>query len=242
MEKILYMFETNGRGRKHNYYDSYDMKKDKKILENLMEEVTKPQILCYDGLKTISFSDDSSIGYDCLDWLYETKKIETNTEGDMRECLLKCAVEDIEWTKERNEGYTDICYRKITFLPEIQKILIEKCLLYIQTLDTMIAQAEAKENEKKLRFKEWKLVETYKYTKPSGGEYGTDGYIDADYQNTSGDIVRMVSQSIFDVGVYHYPKRLKGTPAVFDISAMSETEKNLIDWLSKFGEFHGTRM
>ena len=90
--------------------------------------------------------------------------------------------------------------------------------------------------------KTWKIVKEYEHINPYGRENGRDGYIDADYQNENGVIVRMVSRDVFDFGCYSYPKRVEGTEDIFSNDIMTEEEKSLCKWLSEFGEFSGIRM
>ena len=247
------MFAVEGKeltGRTHNYDFLFDIDNDIKVLEELKEKVTEPQILCYTGLDCIDFYaktyDEHFIGHDSIRWLYEIKCKETDTVNDMRGCMLKCSTEDTEWTQKRNEGLTGIFYRKITFLPEVQELLINKYDEYLKELLSMKEEMENRQQkekkERESRQKAWKIVKEYKHINPYGVESGRDGYIDADYQNENGVIVRMVSRDVFDFGCYSYPKRVEGTEDAFSNDIMTEEEKSLCKWLFEFGEFSGIRM
>ncbi len=109
--KLLRIFN-----RTHKYDFDFEVKSDIKIIKLLKVEIRKPQILSYCGLETINFhiNDDSSIGHDCIQWIYEQNKDRLN-EKYIRECLLKCSIEDEKWTKLRNRNLTGVYYRKITF-------------------------------------------------------------------------------------------------------------------------------
>lgn len=242
------MFIIDGKycGRTHSYDYADDAKYDKKVLEDLLNGLSESKILCYTGLDVLDYNDESFIGNDSILWLYEIKYKETDTKNDIRECILRCSTEDIEWTKWRNEGLTGIFYRKITFLPEVQELLRQKYQEYIDLLTTIINEIEAEEMEKSKareeRFNQWKLTKTYKKVMPSGGEDGIDGYIDAEYVNANGEMIRMVHRDVFDFGTYSYPKRLEGTDNALKYDAKTEDEKSLSKWLAEFGDFHGIRM
>lgn len=246
--KNLDMFLKEGAccGRRHSYMYSYQADYDREELKYLLATVAYPKILSYIGFELLGYSDESSIGNDSLRWLYEMKYKETDTKNDIRECLLKCSIEDKEWTKVRNEGYTGIFYRKITFLPDIQEMLKQKYQEYINSLniiiDDLIREENKRAEERDERFSEWSRIREYKRIMPFGGENGRDGYIDADYKNLNGVQIRMVTRDVFDFGVYSYPKRLEGTKDALNRNTMTEDEKSLVKWLSEFGEFHHIRM
>lgn len=236
-------------GRTHKYEFVSELQSDIELLEELKEKVKEPQILCYTGLDCIDFctksNDDSFIGHDSINYLYNIKRKETNTENDIREFILKCSTEDKEWTQKRNEGLTGIFYRKIQFLPETQELLINKYDEYLRELIAMKAEMEnaigKEKREREERRGEWKTVKEYKHIIPFGGENGRDGYIDADYQDKNGVTIRMVSRDVFDLGCYSYPKRLEGTEEALSREEMTEREKSLCKWLAEFGEFKGIR-
>ncbi len=249
MEITMFAANEKFSGRTNKYNSVFDVQADIQLLKELKEAIREPQILCYTGLECINFStkshDSHFIGEDSIEWLYATKCEETGTVNDMRACILKCSTEDKEWTQKRNEGLSGVFFRKITFLPEIKELLINKYEEYLQELTAMLEQmkkTKKKEKEEKAaRRSEWSLVKEYTHIKPSGGENGRDGYIDADYQNAeNGAIVRMVSRDVYDVGCYSYPKRLEGAENVSD--SLTEDEKNLTRWLAEFGEFKKVRM
>ena len=234
--------------RTHRYDFDFDIKCDIEVIEELLMKIREPQIISYCGLETIDFyigNDEHFIGNDCIDWIYEQNKERVN-EDHIRECLLKCSIEDKEWTEQRNKDLTGVFYRKITFLPEIQDTVCNKLKEYLETLKNMYKEAVVEKQKKKeetdRQKSEWKIIKTYKNIHPSGGENGTDGYIDAEYTSKSGDIVRMVNRDVFDFGCYSYPKRLEESKDIFNRELWTEAERQLENWLNKFGEFHGIRM
>ena len=235
-------------GRTHKYNFDFDVEPDTKVIEELLIKIREPQILSYRGMESINIyiqGDDNFICDDCIDWIYKQNKEKVNEEH-IRECLLKCSTEDKEWTEQRNKGLTGIFYRKVTFLPEIQDMVCNKLNEYLQNLNTIYSEMTVEKQQKKEKIdkqkKEWNITKTFEKIYPAGGENGSDGYIDAEYISQNGDIIRMVSRDVFDVGCYSYPKRLEGTDDVFNRESWTESEKQLLIWLSKFGEFSGIRM
>lgn len=235
-------------GRLHQYDFSFEINNDIRVIEELLKEIKNPQILSYCGMEDVDFyikGDNNFICNDCIHWIYEQNKERLN-EKDIRECLLKCATEDVSWTEERNKGLTGIFYRKITFLPEIQDMVYKKLNEYIQQLNNLYREFEdekQKEKEERNRQKnEWTITHTFKKVLPRGGENGRDGYVDAEYISNSGETIRMVSRDVFDFGCYSYPKRLEGSEDIFNRDLWTESEIQLTKWLAKFGEFHGIRM
>lgn len=232
-----------------NRYDfDFDIKRDIEVIKELLSKIRGPQILSYSGLESIDFfisEDDHFIGNDCIRWIYEQNKEKVNEEH-IRECLLKCSVEDKEWTEWRNKDLTGIFYRRITFLPEIQDMVCDKLKEYLEILQSMyeemITEKKKQKEEIEKQKNEWETIKIYKNIHPSGGENGIDGYIDAEYTSKNGEVIRMVSRDVFDFGCYSYPKRLEGKEDIFNRELWTESEKQLSIWLSKFGEFHGIRM
>ena len=228
-------------------YDSsslFTVKENIEVLKKLKEEICEYQILdCCDPY-FINFGLRSSfIGFDCLNWLYDRYASE---DDGMVDCLLKISTEDVEWTKERNEGLTGIYYRMILFKPEIQKEISEKIDVYIGQLSVLQKKLEEEEMKRKQELEErksrWSISEVYRKVLPRGGEDGIDGYIDALYLSKSGDSVRMVSRDVFDAGCWSYPKRLEGKGDTSDWSKWTEEEKSAAEWLAEFGMFRGIRM
>lgn len=234
--------------RTHKYDFDFDIKYDIKVIEELLTKVKEPQILSYCGLETINFyitGDEHFIGNDCIWWIYEQNKEKVNEEH-IRECLLKCAVEDEVWTEQRNKDLTGIFYRKITFLPEIQNMVCDKLKEYLDTLTNMhkeiITEKQKKKEETDKQRNEWNINKIFEKVYPSGGEDGKDGYIDAEYISKNGETIRMVNRDVFDFGCYSYPKRLEGKEDILNKELWTESEKQLSIWLNKFGEFHRIRM
>lgn len=240
--KLLKIFN-----RTHRYDFDFEVKSDIEIIKKLKIEICKPQILSYYGLETINFyiNDDSSIGRDCIQWIYEQNRDRLN-EKFIRECLLKCSVEDKEWTELRNRNLTGTFYRKITFLPTIQKSVCKALDEYSNDLNRILDELTIENNKQKdeaeRQKKEWTIAKVYKDIPSSGRENGRDGYFDADYASLGGEIIRMVSRDIFDFGIVLYPKRLEGTDNASDRLLWTESEKQLAVWINEFGKFQKIRM
>lgn len=234
-------------GRLHKYYFDYGMKTDIRVMQELSQKIKEQQILTYSMIDPVHIyiEDDEYICNDCISWIYKQQK-DIQKEESFTDCLLKCSVEDKELAEQRNKEFTETFYHYITFLPEIQKMTIEKLNEYIFSLDQMCKKYAEEEHNKKVEFNkqksQWKITKTYKSIYPKGGENGVDGYIDAEYISENGETIRMVNRDIFDFGCYSYPKRLEGTKDIFNRELWNESEKQLSIWLSKFGEFHRIRM
>ena len=236
------VFELEIFGRKYKYDFGFQMENNLHDLEKLLEEIKNPQILSYCGMETIIIFD-SFICSDCMRWIYETFKKE---KEPIRDCLLRCSVEDVEWTKNRNKGLTDIFYRKVTFLPEVQDVISRQVQEYISALKVLYAEYVKEEEIKKAEYEEqkkaWTISHVFKKVMPSGGEYGKDGYIDAEYISQDGKhIIRMVNRDVFDFGCYAYPKRVEGED-VFCRDGWTKEEIELAKWLKKYSEFRKIRM
>ena len=226
----------------------FEIEYDINVTRELIIKIKEPQILYPDSINPLSIyisRDYHHIADGCIRWIYEQNKERLN-EKCLCDCLLKCAVEDKEWTRKVNEDFTEIQRRKITFLPEIQDAVCDKLNGYLTILETMHTEMmkekqKEKEDTEKRRNK-WKVTRVFTYIRPKGGEYGTNGYIDAEYMSQNKETVRMVSRDIFDGGCYYYPKRLERKGDVSDLNEWTEPEKQLGIWLDEFGEFHGIRM
>ena len=246
VERLIEIF-----GRKRCYEGQIglcELKKDLITLEKLMEEIEKPQILSYCGMETVNFyirEDEHFMGSDMINWIYDTVKDVVHVQY-IRDCLLACAEEDVEWTRWRNENLTGIFYRKIVFKQEIQTMAKEKLQGYKDSLEalrmSMEKEIEAEESRIREEKGQWEIIKVHKSVSPQGGECGRDGYFDAEYKSLAGDVVRMVSRNVFDFGCYSYPKRVEGTNEVFKAENWTEAEKALRGWLAKYGRFRGIRM
>lgn len=229
----------------HHYEFAFQMKPDMETLENILNKIKAPLILSYCGLEIIDFfisSDDNGICDDCINWIYDTYK-EKVKANNIRDCMLKCAIEDEEWTKERNKDLTGIFYRKITLLPDVQNLVSNEIERFISKLKTMyndlMNEYKEQEKENERNKAKWKKTHVYKKILPT---YKGDGYIDAEYTFENGEKIRMVSRDVFDVGSFSYPKRLEGNEEIFNQKQWTELEIQLNEWLLKFGEFKGIRM
>ncbi len=227
------MKETKIFERRYCYEFDAEVKHDMNVLIELKNEIRQPQILDYKGIEIHNIANDNAICYGCIQWIYDQNAEKFNTKYRC-DCLLKCAKEDEEWTEWRNKELNGIHYRKITFLPEIQDLVCKEIDKYLQDLEkiykALVLEREEQEKEKR----EWEITKTFKHISPTGGETGTDGYIDAEYKSQNGEIVRMVIRDIFDVGVFFYPRRLEGNNS-YDL--WTESEKKLGKWLSKYGKY-----
>jgi hypothetical protein len=238
MEKAITMFN-----RIHLYDFDFELKYDIEAINELIQKITEPFILSYCGLDVIDFyiqNDEHFLGNDCVRWIYELTKDKTNTIGDIRQCILVNSVEDIDWTKQRNEGLTGIFYRKAIFKEEIQKLFINELISYKKEAEQMFREWTAEQNveklEKEKRKNAFTIIKVYQHVNPSGGEDGIDGYYDADI--TDGiNICRMVARNVFDFGYYTYPKRVEGTNGVFKHQEWSELENKISNWLTEFSPF-----
>ena len=235
----------------HIYNFDCEIRSDLKVMEELKTQIGEPHIISYyyslsDSPVDFDIRDDSNhICSHCMWWLYRQKRDEM-AEEDAFDCLCRCSTEDEEWTKQRNKDLNGIYYKKITFLPEIQNEVRKELDKYIGILSALLDKCVKEEEEEKAKIEkqrnEWKILKVYEDIKPKGDEDGRDGYFDAEYISQNGCVVRMVNRDVFDFGCYSYPKRFAGTRAVLNSELWTDEEKSLSSWISKFGEFRGTRM
>lgn len=211
------------------YNGIFDVKRDIKVIERLKEEIKNPHLLDSYGSDLIDFgiyNDDHFIGKNMLRWLFNENKKENEHIQDF---LLRCS------TTEDN--------RHITLLPEMQDKLNEKLNEISEELKEILDKFNEEKEEGEKESNKWKLYKMYKEIKPTGGEDGTNGYIDAEYISKNGTVVRMISVDIFDVGSYSFPQRLQGTDNVLSMyNDYTEDEKDLAKWLREYGAFRGVRM
>lgn len=244
MAESLMMF-----GREHGYSDAYTVDNDLRVLDEFEAELDKPHIIDYgDPMNPIRFRiyDDHFICPDAIRELVKQAREKADNATNASDWLLSCCDEDEEWTRRRNEGLTGIFYRKVTLKPEARNLIAGQIREYRDALEriktTIVEDAERRKAETERLRAQWERTKTHRYTRPSGGEQGRDGYMDAEYRSQNGATVRMVSCDVFDFGCYSYPKRVEGTDGVMDRTDWTEDEKSLAQWLSKFGPFHGIRM
>lgn len=104
------------------------------------------------------------------------------------------------------------------------------------------AEEEKEKRKKEERYNAFKIVKVYKKTYPKGGEFGVDGYFDADI--TDGvETIRFVSRNVFDFGCFCYPKRLEGTEKALYKKHFTEQELKINSWLEEFSPIKtGIRM
>ena len=223
---------TSKAGRSNTYDLAFEVNKDIKTIQGLIESLEKPHILCCTGYNPIDspvYPDDHFIWADMLQHILGG-----------REEILSASDEDVAWTESRNKDYLYVAFRKVTFKPETQERLKTYLQEYKDDLTKIYeewVEEDRQRNEvKEIRRAQWREVELYKIIKPYGGELGADGYKDALYSNGTTQI-RAVSRDVFDFGKYSYPKRVEGTEDVFNRSGWTEEEVSLIKWLADFGEF-----
>ena len=238
-------------GKDEIFRSSNDVKNVIDVLKYYREKIQQPQIIdvnrAHDLLGYFLVAEDTRrIGPHMLDWLYKEEKARAE-KSNYLEILLACSIEDKEWTKERNKDLAYTAYRKITFLPEIQRKLKEKIGEYLVELDEelvyRVEMEEAKKKAREKRFNKWTKANIYEYIEPKGGEDGHWGYLDADYvSNETGAVVRMVNRSVFDVGCDWYPKRLEQTKDAFNKTVWTDDEFSLGEWMREFADFRGIRM
>lgn len=244
MTETLMMF-----GREHRYSDTYTVDNDLRVLAEFERTLGESHIIDYgDPMDPMRFHihDDHFICSDAIRELVKQAREKANATPDNSDWLLSCCDEDEEWTRQRNEGLTGIFYRKVTLKPDARNLIAGQIGEYRDALGriktSIVEDVERRKAETERLRAQWERTKTHRYTRPSGGEQGRDGYIDADYRSQNGTVIRMVSRDVFDVGCYSYPKRVEGTDGVMDRTDWTEDEKNLTQWLSKFGPFHGIRM
>lgn len=245
MKKSIKMF-----GREHGYEFIFEIERVIKVIEELSVKITQPFILSYDGLETVGNfylkNDEDNLGDKLVWWLYDQTKDKTDTDGDIRRCILENSIEDVEWTTERNKNLMGIFYRKMTFKPNVQKLLLERIVEYKEVAEKAFSELKAEEEkttaEKKERHKLFSIKKIYKHTLPKGGEDGDDGYFDADIIDTdSGETVRFITLDIFDGGKFSFPKRFEGKAS--ENENWTEQEINIRKWLAEFSPFKsGIRM
>lgn len=229
-------------GRTENYVVMFEAVHDLKTLTDLKNLITKPQVLIYSGLDVINFpiyQDEKLIGYRCIQWLFSQLKTET-TENDIRQCILDNCYEDCEETNRLNKNYNRIYNRSVTFKPDIQNMIIEEISKYQTDLEKLVFEWE-KENEQfmaeqKVKFLKYQITKVYQKTMPKGGEFGVDGYFDADITDNTNS-TRFVARNVFDFGFYTYPKRFEGTEAIFTRDKWTPEEIEISQWLKSFSPF-----
>ena len=132
----------------------FEIEYDINVIRELIIKIKEPQILYPDSINPLSIyisRDYHHIADGCIRWIYEQNKERLN-EKCLCDCLLKCAVEDKEWTRKVNEDFTEIQRRKLTFLPEIQDAVCDKLNGYLTILETMhteMMKEKQKEKEEK---------------------------------------------------------------------------------------------
>lgn len=231
-------------GRNHKYDFEFEIKQDIEVMNKLSNKITEAHYIdgCSMNFINIFIPEDYNfICNDCIRFIYDTNKERLNEES-IYYCLLKCSI-------EYNNGEHDISNidcEKITFLPDIQKSVIDKLQGYInelnKLLEKMAEEKQKEQDETERRKTQWSITNVIKEIIPSRGENGKDGYFDAEYTSIDSQTIRMVSRDVFDFGCYSYPKRFEGTDDVFNRDNWTEIEIQLANWLSDFGRFHGTRM
>lgn len=225
----------------YNFYKSLNSA-SKWTLADIIEELKKcreginsRQSYAYDG-----FPHNRTHLPSCVfNWLcdnYITGEIKTY--DDLFEYILENR--EIRYTQS---GYKDLLTG--TFNKEIAGQLAKELDTVIkfceEKLDAIKRQEAAEKADYEAHKNDWKQIKVYKKIMPRGGENGTDGYIDADYENAAtGEVIRYVCRDVFDFGIYGYPKHAEGE----NVLEYEETanEMALSQWLRKYGEFAGCKI
>lgn len=235
-----------------NFDYSFEIEVVLKTIDALANKITQPFILSYDGLETVDNfylkNDEYNLGDKLIWWLYEQTKCKTDTEGDIRQCIIENSIEDVAWTTERNKNLAGVFYRKMTFKPNVQRLLLEKIVECKAMAEKAFSELYAEEKEfiakRNERQKLFSIAKIYKNIPSKGTEDGNDGYFDADVIDTgSGEIVRFIMLDIFDGGRFSFPKRFEGTNKVSERENWTEQEVRMVKWLTEFSPFKkGVRM
>lgn len=214
---------------------------DQKICQTLKEKVLEPTVLSYVGVDTISFfvpGDPRDISWHMVREI-EQLAMRITHRPLIRDALLECSTDLTP--AGRNNLFRDIRLNPCITDPITE--MLDQYIANLSKLRTEIAEKiEIEKQEREKRKKRWREIRRYSFIRPSGGENGKDGYLDAEYESQDGAIVRMVSRDVFDFGCYSYPKIVEGTDDVFSWENWTKPERDLMGWLCEFGPFSGIRM
>lgn len=239
-------------GREQEYESNelglFYLGEDQRTCITLKEKILEPTVLCYDDFPPIHFyvRDDHFIEFSMIGeieklamQIMHRQPIQNAVYPDIQDAILECSTDLTHVV--RNNLYRDIRLNPCITDP-ITKML-DRYIADISKLRTEIAEKiEIEKQEREKRKKRWREIRRYSFVRPSGGENGENGYLDADYESQDGVIVRMVSRDVFDFGCYAYPKIVEGTDNVFSWENWTKPERDLMSWLSEFGPFSGIRM
>lgn len=214
---------------------------DHKICKVLKEKILEPTVLSYVGLDTISFfvsGDPRDISWHMVREI-EQLAMKITHRPLIREALLECSTDLTP--AGRSKMFRDIRLNSCITDPITE--MLDQYIFEFEELRKEIEQTIEREKlERNERKKKWREIRRYTFIRPSGGENGNDGYLDAEYESQDGSIVRMVSRDVFDFGCYSYPKKVEGTDDVFHSENWTKPESDLMGWLCEFGPFSGIRM
>lgn len=227
--------------REIDVYFDFEYEGYLEYIEDLINSLDKPFVVSFAGrpeirLHTNYYGDKYFYGME--DYIFSFAN--PNTEKYLDK-IRDVAIEDEEWTKQRNEGYAETLFHQFTLKDHIIKALhdelitvkneIEKYLKVLQ--EEKIKQKTEKDNRESMYI----IEKVYKSQMPKGGEDGQDGYYDVDLKSQNGNTIRMVARNVFDFGFYTYPKRLEGSEAIFKKELYSDDELKASDWLYEFSPF-----
>lgn len=119
-----------------------------KNLEALKKTVTKPQILSYEGLDTIRFTNYDE-DYEYAIGSYSILCFALSEMGwngsDIRSAILENSIEDVAWTEQRNKDFKGIWYRKITLSENLQAVIVSEASRVQEVMRKILNEAEAQE-------------------------------------------------------------------------------------------------
>lgn len=164
-----------------------------------------------------------------VEWFME--EYNPKRQSDIVEWLLTISDIDEEWTKKRNGLYIFPLFYKAHLKKEASEFIVEHIAEAVKKLEVYIFVPEA---AVKSELSGWRRVSVVDLKSPSRD---TDGYLEAVYENKSGERIQMVYTNIPDFCLYAYPSRLKGATDFLVRSKWSEQERELAVWITKNEEF-----
>ena len=163
-----------------------------------------------------------------VDWFmgeYNPKK-----QADIVEWLLTISETDEEWTRQRNGLYIFPLFYKVHLKKEASEFITKHIADAVEKLRAYIFIPEAA-----AKLSDWHRVNIIDLKSPSKD---SSGYLEAVYENKSGEQIQMVYTDIPDFCLYAYPSRLKDATDFLVRSKWSEQERELAIWITKNEDFH----
>lgn len=131
---------------------NYDFEAKSIIREarTISTEIKGELVLLYSGFETISFAGlDRITSDDIMHWIFSNRPNTSEYQNDIRGYLLSVAEEDTAWTKQRNEGFTGIFYRKIKLHDDIVNAVCGECDSIIEQAQGFVESYQTSEREMK---------------------------------------------------------------------------------------------